>query len=252
MCMLFAATSKNDTELNAYLDTFYKNSAMHPHGWGLAYSRSGKAVIKKEPIDASKSAVLSNLLKKPIRTKTALAHIRYATIGNIDAENCHPFTGFDKSHRRYILIHNGTIFDYPPLSRFVKKQKGETDSERILLYLLDKINKLGSDCFDTRFALLEQTVNEMSKDNKLNLIFTDGEYLFVHTNCKNTLFYLEKEDAFLFATKPLSGERWKKVPFCTLLAYKDGALVKCGAPHNNEYTENDENMKLLYRIFSNL
>jgi len=252
MCMLFAVSSKDSFELNNYLDSFFKNSKNHPHGWGMAFLRSGKTIIKKEPTEASKSNELSKLLKKTIRSTLALAHIRYATIGNVDAANCHPFSETDSLHKRWTLIHNGTIFDYPPLSKCIKRQKGETDSERILLYFIHQIKKSNSSSFIEFFNLFDSIIPDMSKGNKLNLIFTDGEYLYVHTNCRDTLFYLEKNETIVFSTAPITGENWKKVPFCTLLVYKDGKLMKTGTTHVNEYIENIENTKLLYRIFSNL
>ena len=250
--MLFAVSSDNDFELNTYLNIFYKNSNKHPHGWGLAYLRGGKMIIKKEPVDASKSDELAKILKKTLKSKLTLAHIRYATIGNVDAVNCHPFTETDFLRKRWTLIHNGTIFDYPPLSNCIKHQKGETDSERILLYFTQQIKKTNASSFREYFELFDSIIPSMSNGNKLNLLFTDGEYLYVHTNCRETLFYLEKNGTTIFSTAPLNGENWKKVPFCTLIAYKDGIPVCKGTTHQNEYIENIENTKLLYRIFSNL
>lgn len=250
--MLFAVSSKESFEANDYLTSFYKHSSKHPHGWGIAYLRQKNTVVKKESKQAEKSEYLAEILKKPIRSKITLAHIRYATIGNIDISNTHPFTGFDKRANRWTLTHNGTIFEYDPLYSYMRRQNGETDSERIFLYLLDEINKLGSADFEERFALLDRIISDMAKGNKLNLIFTDGEYLYVHTNCRDTLYYLEKDNTVIFATAPLTGERWKKVEFCTLCAYKDGALAQMGTAHKNEYIENTENVKMLYRIFSNL
>lgn len=252
MCMLFAVSSKSNFAANAYLKLFYANSPQHPHGYGLAYLRGGKMIVKKEPTQASKSTALSEILSKPLRSKLILAHIRYATIGNVDPKNCHPFWGSDSAYNQWTLMHNGTIFDYPPLSPYIRKQKGETDSERVFLYLMDEINRNIALPFDEKFDMLSRAVTDMAANNKLNLIFTDGEYLFVHSNLKETLFYLEQESAIIFATAPLDGGKWRQVPFCTLLAYKDGELVKSGKPHHNEYVENMENVRLLYRIFANL
>ena len=166
----------------------------------------------------------------------------------MDAANCHPYSGFDSAHKRWTLIHNGTIFDYAPLSHYIKKQKGETDSERIFLYLLDEINKLNASDFDDNFELFDSVIPDMSKGNKLNLLFADGEYLYAHTNCRDTLFYLENDGTAIISTVPLDGERWKPIPFCTLVAFKKGKIVKTGTAHNNEYTNNDENVMLLYRM----
>lgn len=257
MCELFGVSAKTEFTANGYLEAFYSRSDNHPHGWGLARVLGNKAVIDKERVNASNSEYLRELLKKPVTSKIILAHIRYATIGNVEYRNCHPFTGKDLSGKRWTLVHNGTIFDFPPLNPYVKKQKGDTDSERILLYLIDVINaaqnKKGEKLnFSETFELLDKTITEMSKGNKLNLIFTDGSYLFVHTNCKDTLHYLKCGGALIFATKPLDKDNWQDVPFTRLLAFRNGKLVKSGTAHSNVYIENEEAIRMLYQIFANL
>ena len=69
-----------------------------------------------------------------------MAHIRLATIGDVDYENCHPFVKRDCGGRVWTLIHNGTIFNCPLLDGYVHRQEGSTDSERIFLYLIDCID----------------------------------------------------------------------------------------------------------------
>ncbi len=257
MCEIYGISSQNDFTANDYLKTFYSHSTHHPHGWGLAcISRSG-ALIEKESIPASKSNYLKERLSQPVESKILLAHIRYATIGNVEYKNCHPFTGKDNTGRRWTLIHNGTIFDYPPLNSYIPKQMGDTDSERIFLYLLDKLSEAQTQkgsrlLFDERFALFDSIVCDMSKGNKLNLLFSDGKYLYAHTNCKGTLYYLTKNNTTMLATVPLSEEAWQPLPFTRLMAFYNGRLLKTGTNHENEYIESEESMKLLYSIFANL
>lgn len=257
MCEIFGFSADKKYPVNDYLKIFYSHSDKHPHGWGLATVSKHAALIEKESLRASKSHYLNERLSQPIEEKIVLSHIRYATIGNVEYKNCHPYSGKDNFGRTWTMIHNGTIFDYPPLESYVKKQKGDTDSERIFLYILDKINlaqreKKAKLNFEERFTLLDCIVKNLSKENKLNLILTDGRYIYVHTNCKNTLYFLEKDSSAIFSTQPLSDEDWKKVPFTQLLAYKNGKLQAEGTIHDNEYIENEEQMKLLYQIFSNL
>ena len=257
MCEIFGLSSLNDVALNGYLRTFYSHSKNHPHGWGLACISRDGALIEKESIRASDSNYLKERLSQPVMEKILLAHIRYATIGNVEYKNCHPFTSRDNTGRRWTLVHNGTIFDFPPLNPYVKKQTGDTDSERVFLYFMDKLNEAQSKkgarlAFEERFELFDKIVCEMSRDNKLNLLFSDGKYLYAHTNCRGTLYYLIKDNAVLIATAPLSEEEWQPMPFTRLLAYYKGKLIKTGTNHENEYFESEESMKMLYRIFANL
>lgn len=257
MCEIFGACFNNELFLNDYLKSFYSHSNNHPHGWGLAVADGDDISIEKEPIQATKSNYLKERLSLPINAKTVLAHIRYATIGNVDYKNCHPYSKRDNFSRRWTLIHNGTIFDYPPLSRFLKQQKGDTDSERILLYIIEQVNKRQKTAYrplepHERFSLVDSIVSEMSRGNKLNLLIYDGEYMYAHTNYANSLHYLQSENGIIFSTLPLSRDEWQKLPFTTLLAYRDGKAVFKGTNHKNEYIENEESIKLLYQIFSNL
>lgn len=257
MCEIFGFSASESIYANDYLKTFYSHSDKHPHGWGLACVSKHSATIEKESVRALDSNYLKERLSQPISEKILLAHIRYATIGNVEYKNCHPYSGKDNFGTRWTLIHNGTIFDYPPLGSYVKKQNGDTDSERIFLYILDKVNlaqreKKAKLTFEEKFEILDCIVKNMAKGNKLNLILTDGRYLYVHTNCKNTLHYLRKNGAAFFSTQALSDEDWRDVPFGQLLAYKGGKPAAEGTAHGNEYVENEEQMKLLYQIFSNL
>ncbi|KIR03474.1 putative glutamine amidotransferase [Lachnospiraceae bacterium TWA4] len=168
MCQLFGISSKENVELNEYLKEFYSHSNEHPHGWGLAFMDHNHVSIEKEPMQASKSKYLKERLSTPIASSMAFAHIRYATIGNIKYANCHPFTLRDKTGRQWVQIHNGTIFDFKPLSKYVKVQEGDSDSERVLRYIVDQMNKAQEiKPLDAkgRFELLDQIVCSMSLGN---------------------------------------------------------------------------------------
>ena len=141
MCEIFGFSSSKEEELNDYLKEFYSHCDEHPHGWGLAILDSDKFSVFKEPVKARSSVMLGNILLNPIVSKNALAHIRLGTIGVKDFYNCHPFVKKDNSGRRWTLIHNGTVFDCPDLCKYSTEEEGETDSERILLAIVDLINK---------------------------------------------------------------------------------------------------------------
>ncbi|MCD8356444.1 MAG: class II glutamine amidotransferase [Clostridia bacterium] len=257
MCELFGFSSRNQQDISSYLKEFYIHSNMHPHGWGLVTLDGNEAVIEKEPVQASKSNYLKERLSIPFSAKTAFAHIRYATIGNVEYQNCHPYSKKDKQGRRWTLVHNGTIFDYSILDKYVKIQLGDTDSERILLYIVDCIDEkertLGR-VLDAkeRFQLLDSIIAAMAKGNKLNLLIFDGEQVYVHTNYADSLHYLEQDDWTMFSTVPLTKEAWQPLPFTQLLAFQQGKLVLQGTQHGNEYIDSEENLKYLYQAFADL
>ena len=105
-------------------------------------------------------------------------------------------------------MHNGTIFDFPKLDKYKEKEKGDTDSERILLYILDKINefensKKAPSTTKERFDLLTRIIFKLSKNNKLNLMIHDGDITYIHSNTKDSLYYLKNNDSFLITSTPL-------------------------------------------------
>lgn len=260
MCELFGFSSEKELVINEYLKEFYGHSDMHPHGWGLVCFEGSEAMIEKEPVQATKSAYLQERLKTPVCNRTVFAHIRYATIGNVDYRNCHPYTGKDVSGRRWTLVHNGTIFDYSPLNKYCRLQEGDTDSERMLLYIIERANAFlresgEADVPESRFRLIQEILSDMARGNKLNLLLYDGEYTYIHTNYRNSLYYLEKQElgsCVLVSTQPLSEEDWEPVPFTKLVVYREGTRVFTGTEHGNEYIDNEENTKFLYQAFSNL
>ena len=206
---------------------------------------------------ASKSKYLEHRLQGKIQSARMMAHIRRATMGEVNFNNTHPFSGIDESGRRWVFVHNGTIFDAPGLSKYQYSQQGSTDSERILLYIIDQVNKrfLEDPCgFDVneRLALIDEIVLRIVPGNKLNFLLFDGDYFYVHKNEKETLYTLEKSGVVIFATRPIDGEDWKELPMNRLLVYKDGRLVYSGTKHEHEYVYDEEQMKHLFLDYSGL
>lgn len=257
MCELFGISSIRRIGVNEQLQEFFSHSEKHPNGWGLATFYDGAVSIEKEPKQASKSAYLKERLSHPMEVSTLLAHIRLATIGNMEYGNSHPFVKRDATGRRWALIHNGTIFDYPALSPYQYQQEGGTDSERVLLYLVDQIDQkqaaLGR-AMDARerFEFLDPLIADMARGNKLNLLIYDGESMYVHTNYADSLYVWEDGQTAMFCTVPLKVGRWSPVPFTTLCVYQKGERVFQGQPHGHEYVVNENDLQLLFSAFANL
>ena len=257
MCEIYGYSGIQEKFLNEDLREFYSHAVYHPNGWGLALFGKKKTEILREVCRADCSCCLKNLLAKPLFSQNALAHIRLATIGNEEYDNCHPFTATDNSGRQWTLIHNGTIFESKNLGKYIFRQKGETDSERILLYLVDCINdsikQTGhSLSAKKRFEVLDNLICHSSSKNKLNLLIYDGETMYVHTNFKNSLYMRKEKNGITFSTRPLSHGIWKNVKFTTLLGCQNGELVFTGTNHGNEYFFDADSYKSLYLAYANL
>lgn len=257
MCELFAFSSSKPFKINEYLKDFYGHCNHHPHGWGLALLDSQNYHIFKEPIQARKSLKLKNILDQPIICKNIFAHIRFATIGDLIPCNCHPFNMKDNNGRLWTLMHNGTIFDSSVLCKYSMVQKGSTDSERILFYIVELINDLEyvlerKSSVKERFALISNLISDLSFNNKLDLMIYDGEVLYVHMNCKDSLHYYKFDDGIMFSTKPLNCGNWEDVPLNTVMAFKDGELLLKSESHNNEYVETPEQLLFIEKFLNSL
>ena len=174
MCELFGVNTSGKIQLNDLLSVFFSHGVRHPHGWGMAFFEKNTVRIEKQAVEAEKSAKLKEYLSSPIYADHMIAHIRLATKGNMEYENCHPFVRKDSSGRVWTLAHNGTIFEGKATDPYFYKQEGQTDSERILYFLTDRINKYQgknahSPDAETRFDLLDEIIREIAPENKLNL-----------------------------------------------------------------------------------
>lgn len=261
MCELFAATFSKPEPLGDLLREFFARGNEHPHGWGLATKDTAGIELEKEPLNAVESTYLHERLADPVVTATALAHIRYATMGEVKRANCHPFLGADKTDTTWILIHNGTLFDDALIEPYLQQRYGDTDSEGILLALLDATRKVtttkdAKENRSLRFQILEHLIADISKDNKVNLIFNDGTYTYVHTNfLKQSLFAAPYASGTVFCTEPLktgAEEPWSQLDLTCLYVYQDGKLIHKSELHNNFYEEKPEDIKYLYQDYAML
>lgn len=257
MCELFGLSSVGKIQLNDMLREFFSHGVEHPHGWGMAFFYGNAVSLEKQPETSCKSAYLKQRLRAKIEADKMIAHIRLATRGNMDYENTHPFVMRDNYDRTWTLAHNGTIFECEALNSFVHAQQGQTDSERILCYIIHRMNagqeKKGRPLSqEERFHLMDEIICEITPENKVNLLLYDGELLYVHTNYKNSLYRCKKGAAMVISTQPLDKGAWENVPMNTLLAYQKGSLLYTGKEHGNEFLDNEEKMRLLFLDFANL
>ena len=242
MCELFGFNSCKERDLRGYLTEFYSHSVRHPHGWGLATYKNNNINLTAEPVCAIKSGIIDNVIEICPPQSNLIGHIRLATIGGLDINNCHPFISKDISGRQWIMAHNGTIFSGMELLKYREIQKGSTDSERILMYFIDKINehtRLKGSPLDgnERFEVIDEAIASVTKRNKINLIMFDSEQYYVHSNMKDTLFFKKDDDSCMFGTVPYDDKGWHRMPLCTLQVYKDGHLLYTGKTHDHEYVE---------------
>lgn len=257
MCELFGVNSREIIKCNNMLKDFFSHGIDNPHGWGIATFYGNAVSLEKEPVSSVESVYLKNRLTEEIEKDRLIAHIRKASKGGIEYRNSHPFVLRDKTDRAWTLAHNGTIFESPELEPYVYRQKGQSDSERILYYLVDRINATMGEgkeelTPEERFAAVDEVVHTVTPENKVNLLIYDGELFYVHTNHEGSLHRSHKGSTLIVSTKPLKQNHWEEVPLNTLLAYRDGELVFTGASHSHTYVENKNRTQYLFLDYANL
>ncbi len=231
MCELLGFSAAQPENIKDLVSEFFSHGKDNPHGWGLMDCDR----ICKSCERADTSEMLLQKISKLQPQKNLLGHIRFATVGSIKYENCHPFNAQDAQGRSWTLIHNGTIYSASRLIPFISSQSGDTDSERLFLYLMQKVNKAQNQSpLDERqrCELIDELVRELSPRNKLNLMIFDGELLYIHKNMKQTMKYRRHGTGYVFATTALDGGLWKDVPTSQLLVYKCGEKVFEGQKHD--------------------
>ena len=288
MCELFGLSSKNEYDAAQMLTAFFSHADENPHGWGLSELGGEKVLIEKEPVSALNSERLENLMHGGIRSKQLLAHIRYATKGSVSPENTHPFTMRDRFGDDWVLVHNGTIFECDALSKYSKVQQGETDSERILYYLMDKINaEKQKPSSDRKIQIVENVIRDIVRENKVNIMISDGDSLYVHSNFRGSMYYLKHDGVVMAASRKLEAEAestrpcaassggagnarpcaassseagaesitpndWQDVPLNTLMVFREGEEVYRGTAHSEEFFFDEEKRRLLFLDYAGM
>lgn len=230
MCEIYGFCGSVPVRLNKYTNEFWSHSRIHRDGFGYYLQDKNDFYVNPQ----SAMMYLSELHKKDFISKLAMCHIRLKTHGDATIENCHPFIKEDIRGVAWSLIHNGFIEDNYYIDAFSLIQSGETDSERILLSIVEAVNVAYEHSWVDNeaemmyfiYSAIEKTIRDVSVLGKVNLIFTDSSTnnMYVYMNAKS-LYYLENEDGIHISTTKLSNENWRSVQPNKLHIFNSGERV---------------------------
>jgi predicted glutamine amidotransferase len=124
-------------------DSLLDQSRREPDGTGVgAYDTRGRPVVDKQPLAAYADREFASEARK-ITSRTFVAHVRYASTGDLTFRNTHPFELDDR-----LFAHNGVIEDIPALERELgsdlARVQGDTDSERFFALITREIVRCGN------------------------------------------------------------------------------------------------------------
>jgi predicted glutamine amidotransferase len=110
---------------------------IHSHGWGLCFY-DGRGLRAFHDREAAAESLLAEFLQMhPVKTLNMVAHIRYATRGEVKLENVHPFQR-EMWGISFCFAHNGDV------SAFDRKQFAGNDAD--CPSLPPKVNQMNKSC----------------------------------------------------------------------------------------------------------
>jgi predicted glutamine amidotransferase len=196
MCRLFAM-SGGPRPLSAEFwlldapDSLSFQSHRDPDGTGLGtFDGEGQPVVHKAPASAFSDTDFAHEAHRE-RSRTFLAHIRFATTGALTIANTHPF-----EQEGRLFAHNGVLADLPRLDDELGEDRalvrGDTDSERLFALITREI---GLHAGDIQAGIIAATTwaAEHLPVYSLNLILTTESDLYAFRYPEtHTLFVLDR------------------------------------------------------------
>ncbi len=146
----------------------------HADGWGVVAYKNGEIrVTEKQPTTAYQNPAFIDAGLREQSPSLLISHLRKASRGKVSIENTQPYT-----LNSFSFGHNGTVSDFEKLTltpKFQATRKGESDSEVIFLWLIQKIIARPNS-----IEIFTEACREL-KDcdyTATNIIFTNGKFLF--------------------------------------------------------------------------
>jgi len=207
MCQLLGMNCSAPTDFNFSFRGFCRRGGdtdIHSHGWGMGiYEGNGLREFKdKEP--ASQSLIAKFLTEQyQIKSFNIIAHIRYATQGEVAFENVHPFSR-ELWGITWCFAHNGEVpkyndttpyTQYPMIGRCSNRHSdifyhpiGNTDSEATFCMILNALRAEFTELptlpllYETLQRLCSQLVEGEEDTTILNFLLGCGPYtLFAYS-----------------------------------------------------------------------
>ncbi|MCS7151758.1 MAG: class II glutamine amidotransferase [Endomicrobia bacterium] len=192
------------------------SSKGHLDGWGIGWYKNGQA----ENYRSGKSVVEEkekfwNVIKTISETKILIIHFRKSAWENTNSEiHSHPFKD---TKSQIIFAHNGTIFDYKNLLKYITKDlKFCLDSEVYFNLILEYYNRKNNlkEAFLDAVKIIERNSNYTS----LTCIFSEGKNLYCFRKFTKlpryyTLYTAKIKNTQVVASEPLNKQlSWKLLP----------------------------------------
>jgi glutamine amidotransferase len=157
-------------------DSLARQSRREPDGTGVGwFDDDGRPQLSKQPLPAYADPAFAREARE-IESTTFIAHIRYATTGEVDIRNTHPF-----EQRGRLFAHNGVIHDLERLEHELGDERalvrGDTDSERLFALVTRETDRHGGDV-GAGITAAARWVAEHLPVYAINFVLVTGEDLW--------------------------------------------------------------------------
>ena len=141
MCQLLGMNCNTPTDIVFSFEGFTQRGGLtdhHTDGWGIAFfeGKAARLFIDHQPSIHSPIAELVRTY--PIKSLNVIAHIRKATQGEVNLQNCHPFMR-EMWGQHWVFAHNGNLIGFKPELDGHYNPVGSTDSEAAFCMLLQTL-----------------------------------------------------------------------------------------------------------------
>jgi len=255
VCQLLGMNCATPTDVTFSFSGFSQRGGItsdHADGFGIAFFEDKACRLFIDHESAASSPIAELVKRYPIKSRNVIAHIRKATQGHIELENCHPFMR-ELWGRHWIFAHNGDLKDYFPALTGPYQPVGTTDSERaycaILQGLRDRFGNAPPDLHGL-FDAVAELVEPIQSHGTFNFLLSNGQALIAYGTSR--LSYVVREWPFstahlidtdvdidfskyttpadrvaVITTEPLTdNEDWTSFRSGELLMFQAGKLVK--------------------------
>jgi predicted glutamine amidotransferase len=255
MCQLLGMSCATPTDITFSFTGFAARGGQtdhHADGFGVAFFENKACRLFIDNAPSCRSPVAELIKRYPIKSKNVIAHIRKATQGSIELENCHPFMR-ELWGRHWIFAHNGDLKGYAPTLDGQYRPVGGTDSEAAFCQILQGLRRrfgYEEPSNAQLFQTIESLTCELTRNGVFNFLISNGRVLFAH--CSTNLYYIVRQWPFnkahlvdadmtvdfsqtnrqgdcvaVIATKPLTdNEVWVRLDAGQLIMFENGRAVR--------------------------
>jgi len=178
MCRLFGMTGGSEPVSASFWlleapDSLSVQSRREPDGTGLGtFDASGSPDVQKWPIAAYEDRAFAEEARH-VSSTTFVAHIRYASTGEVEKKNTHPF-----EQRGRLFAHNGVVEGLDllqdELGDYASLVEGDTDSERVFALITQQIDAADGD-IGTGITAAARWIAEHLPLYALNVVLTTAD-----------------------------------------------------------------------------